>query len=250
MVNSVSENVPASNEVELKFPQRGDAAGALSPILRHTNPRSGFTAFYDETDELRVLRINQINEQLGPNALVLIKRFYELCKTDGDIRFHLNALTALALECSHITEMGTRGGQSTTALLLGRPDTLICYDLAFGPTAQALLTLQTPTDLQMQIGNTRILDIAETDLLFIDTLHIYEQLKIELERHAPKARRYIVLHDTVTCGIRWFDSRVEGARVWVKGLRPAVFEFLRNHPEWVIVDERLHNNGLMILGRR
>ena len=37
-------------------------------------------------------------------------------------------------------------------------------------------------------------------LVFIDTLHVYGQLKRELAKFAPVARTFIVLHDTTTVG--------------------------------------------------
>ena len=54
------------------------------------------------------------------------------------------------------------------------------------------------TDFHFTVGDTKAIDIEETDLLFIDTLHTYDQLAAELARHGMKARRWIVLHDTTT----------------------------------------------------
>jgi hypothetical protein len=62
-------------------------------------------------------------------------------------------------------------------------------------------------------------EIEPTDMLFIDTFHVYEQLRRELALHAGKARRFIVLHDTTTFGEK-------GEREGSRGLWPAVAEFL------------------------
>ena len=45
-------------------------------------------------------------------------------------------------------------------------------------------------------GNNLDLDLNKNfDLVFIDTLHVYGQLK-ELEKYSKIAKKYIILHDT------------------------------------------------------
>jgi hypothetical protein len=45
-------------------------------------------------------------------------------------------------------------------------------------------------------------EIEPTDLLLIDTLHVYEQLQAELRRHAGQVRKYVVLPGTGTHGFQ------------------------------------------------
>jgi cephalosporin hydroxylase len=104
--------------------------------------------------------------------------------------------------------------------------------------------------------------IEETDLLFIDTWHIYGHLKRELSRWHPYVRKYIIMHDTlidavhgetIRCG--WDavqQSKESGIPVDEirKGLKPAIHEFLTEHPEWIVDLEYVNNNGLTILRRR
>lgn len=85
--------------------------------------------------------------------------------------------------------------------------------------------------------------IEETDLLFIDTLHVYAQLAAELNRHQDKVRQYIVLHDTSL-----FADRDEGHDGGV-GLWPAV-EALLAEGRFVLKARFHNNNGLTILERR
>ena len=85
----------------------------------------------------------------------------------------------------------------------------------------------------------------------------------ELERHAHQVNKYIVFHDTLLCGMQWIRSwqEVNGKmqpKIWnekgepatVKGIRPAIYEFLRDHPEWYLIDERQFGTGLMTITRR
>ena len=88
----------------------------------------------------------------------------------------------------HVTELGTRTAVSTTALLYGKPEKLVCYDKFLYPQVNKLRTMAGPTHLEFHQADVLQTDIEETDLLFIDTWHVYEQLREELRRHAGKAR--------------------------------------------------------------
>jgi hypothetical protein len=109
-------------------------------------------------------------------------------------------------------------------------------------------------------------DMEVTDLLFIDTLHVYGQLKRELAKHATNVKWRIVLHDTTIDGVggqfvrfpkmfRSIEHQLTTVQKWTRedtrsGLMRAVHEFLDAHPdEWVLVDQWTHNNGLTILQR-
>jgi len=100
-----------------------------------------------------------------------------------------------------------------------------------------------------------------TDLFFIDTWHIYGQLKRELARWHSVVSTYIILHDTtvdaefgetVRSGLNAVEqSKSSGFPLEeiTKGLWPAVEEFLAAHPEWILEHRYTNNNGLTILRR-
>jgi hypothetical protein len=83
--------------------------------------------------------------------------------------------------------------------------------------------------------------IEETDLLFIDTWHVYEQLSEELRLHAGAARKYVVLHDTTTFGD-------QGESAGHRGLWPAIEEFLAQGT-FRLKARYANNNGLTVLER-
>lgn len=186
----------------------------------------------------------------------LIKQNYELaCKTESDINQHLPTLYELSKECSHITEMGVRNVVSTWAFMLRNPETLIGIDLHTNPNVSTAEFIY-PKWKFIKADTTKI-TIDETDLLFIDTLHIYSQLKKELILHANKVKKYIVLHDTTTYGFTdeptsWQTHEImENYKVEdKKGLQPAIIEFLNDNPEWILFKEYTNNNGLTILKRK
>jgi GT2 family glycosyltransferase/Flp pilus assembly protein TadD len=174
-------------------------------------------------------------------AWVLAQRYETACLTPSDIHEHLPTLHTLACECGHVTELGTRSGISTLALLRAQPKKLICYDLVRLPEVDQLAALAGETEFIFRQEDVLLADIEETDLLFLDTWHVYQQLKAELLRHAAKARKYIVLHDTTTYGEK---GETDGH----KGLWPAVEEFLAEGT-FRLKQRYENNNGLAVLER-
>lgn len=161
-----------------------------------------------------------------------------------DIHEHFPTLRKYAAECEHITEMGTRYVVSTYALMAGKPKKFLTYDLV--PHKNIWEAASIANENQIQFGfmerDTTKVEIEETDLLFIDTLHNYAQLKRELELHSDKARKYIIFHDTVSYGYR--DEEGPGP-----GLMPAINEFLATTTKWRIKEKYDNCNGLMVLER-
>jgi glycosyltransferase involved in cell wall biosynthesis len=177
----------------------------------------------------------------GQACLDLVDLYLAACATPSDIHEHLPVLYFLARQCDHVTEMGTRTGISTTALLFAQPERLVCYDKVKLAAVNRLEAVAGRTDFRFHQADVLEVDIEETELLFIDTWHVCEQLKEELRLHAGKVRRYIVLHDTTTFGEQ---GEMEGRR----GLWPAVEEFLAEGH--FCLRERLeNNNGLTVLER-
>lgn len=177
-----------------------------------------------------------------------LQEIYErLCNQPSDINEHLPTLKKYAEECEHITEMGVRWIVSTYALLLGKPKTMISYDINGIDWKPIEEMVKGDTNFKFEVANTLNLEIDETDLLFIDTLHNYTQLKGELQLHGNKARKYLVFHDTTS--FEWIGESYEG-KMDEKGLWYAIEEFLEANPHWEIHQRYTNNNGLTILKRK
>lgn len=161
-----------------------------------------------------------------------------------DIREHLPTLTKYADQCEHVTEMGFRIGTSFCALLLAQPRKLITYDIELpAEPVQDLLNVAGDTQCVFHEASTLDVEIEPTDMLFIDTLHTYTQLKKELELHGNKSKKYLMFHDTVTFGKRGEDGKEPG-------LMDAIAEFCLINPHWHVAKHDLNNNGLLILERK
>ena len=169
--------------------------------------------------------------------------YLKACNGDlgKDIHEHLPTLSRLAKDCKHVTELGVWHGTSSHAWLVNDVE-LVSYDIAYSHIAAHLFSNAMISNKKAQyvVQDVLKLDtIVETDLLFIDTLHNYEQCIAELDKFANKVRKYIVFHDTVTYGKVGETSPY--------GLLIAVAEFLLGNPEWSVKEHYTNNNGLTVL---
>lgn len=188
----------------------------------------------------------------------ILSNFEYYCNTPSDINEHLPTIKRYADECDHVTELGVRFVVSTWALLSGNPKRMVAVDIMQRPVGEAArLAEQAGIEFEFKIGDTADHNfvLEETDLLFIDTWHIYEQLKRELALHSGKARKYIILHDTTKYGDVGEEHTYETAMIKVgehrKGLWAAIEEFIMDNADtWYIKERFTNNNGLTILARK
>lgn len=193
--------------------------------------------------------------------------YTQRCKQVSDIYEHLPVLYEYTKKCKSVVECGVRTIVSSYAFGLGLKGTpgnsLTMVDPAGSPAMPAFLKLCESEGINAQFLEQSDLDcpLVQTDLLFIDTWHIYGQLKRELARWHGSVNKYIIMHDTtvdewkgetIRCGwnaeeqSKQFGIPVEEIN---KGLWPAVAEFLASHPEWKLEKRLTNNNGLTILAR-
>jgi hypothetical protein len=196
---------------------------------------------------------------------MLLESYRHLCQIPSDINEHLPTLYRYAQSCSHVTECGVRSAVSSYAFanaLVSRPNTkLVQVDPASHPNVEAFQRACVAEGLNTVFHNQSDLEcpMEYTDLLFIDTWHVYGHLKRELDRWNRHVGKYIILHDTTvdewqgeTVRVGWDavrQSRESGIPVDEirKGLWPAVTEFLASHPEWSLRERFTNNNGLTVL---
>lgn len=179
-----------------------------------------------------------------------------------DINEHLPTLRRYASECNHVTEMGTRFAVSTHALLIGKPNKVVAIDLNkhfYEPYENDVKIFAESCGVEYEFieGDDLKMDIEQTDMLFIDTLHTYNQLSKELRKHEKSVNKWIILHDTITFGERDEDfyrngkinEEVSTQEVTKRGLYTALTDFLTENKDWVIKEHFTNNNGLTVIER-
>ena len=184
----------------------------------------------------------------------------QIYRTPSDINEHIPTFIEYGSECEHITEMGVRAITSTWAFLGSAPKKLISYDMEdpshYGSNIQYVYDVAKQYGLNFEFKQADVLEIEieETDLLFLDTWHAYDQLKAELERHNSKTRKYIIMHDTTSYESRdeplTSENTFKGEKSSGKGLWPAITEFLESNDNWVLHKRYINNNGITILKRK
>jgi hypothetical protein len=194
-------------------------------------------------------------------------RYMQKCVEISDINEHLPTLFNYASDCQTVTECGVRSVTSSyafAAALQPRENTrLIQVDTQSHPNIDRFQAECKVEGLASVFYGMSDLEcpLEQTDLLFIDTWHVYGQLKRELERWHTHVRNYIILHDTTvdewegeTIRNKW-DAVRQSMETGIPiheirmGLWPAVTGFLAEHRDWVLHERYTNNNGLTILKR-
>lgn len=180
------------------------------------------------------------NEALKAISGMYLRKWF----AKSDISEHMPILKRYGMGCEHITEMGVRDLNSTWAFLYAKPKKLVSIDWDVPPFEVCRRSLDEAQRLAKEIGiehqfisadSTQIV-LEETDLLFIDTWHNYEQLLLELSLHSSKVRKHIIAHDT--------NEQV------FPGMFCAIEDFINSNPHWQ-VSERIDDfPGLTVLARR
>jgi hypothetical protein len=212
---------------------------------------------------------------------VLIKKFRTMCNTASDINEHLPTLFRYAKQCNSALELGVRGCVSSWAITAGllenkngtrkrifMNDSRECQVGELVDVLEPLgidVKYEWKNDLEIEFGADE-----KYDMVFIDTWHVYGQIKRELEKFSAIATKYIIMHDTTIDEVDGETVREHGYNYQqafgratelaastgiprdeiLKGMWYGIQEFLANHPEWFIKDRFFNNNGLMVLARR
>ena len=183
----------------------------------------------------------------------------------------METLKNYAKECESVLELGVRGVVSSWAFAYGlclngsQNKLLFCNDVV----PCKLDDLQNEcklhaVDLKYQWCSDLDLDFPDNafDLVFIDTLHVYGQLKRELQKFSKIATKYIIMHDTTVDAIHGeairckFNMQNLSKQTGFpedelkRGLKPAIEEFLGANPEWKTREVFTHNNGLTVLEKK
>jgi hypothetical protein len=197
----------------------------------------------------------------------LINKYNKLCKQECDINEHLPTLYKYASECESIIELGVRDVISSYAFVYGLLNNnssnkkILLNDIVSCNINELLkLTANLKVDIKYVWINDLDLEIKEKyDLTFIDTWHVYGQLKRELAKFSKVTNKYIIMHDTTVDDYKGETIRMgmnaeqQSRKTGIpldeinKGVVPAITEFLESNSNWKIREIFTNNNGLTIL---
>ena len=201
----------------------------------------------------------------------VLNKYNELSNAHSDINEHLPTLHKYAKECNSVIELGVRYCISSWAFLCGLLENnkeddsrkILLNDINECNINEFLTTTTgLPIKVEYQWINDLNMEVdGNYDLTFIDTWHVYGQLKRELEKFSPITNKYIIMHDTtadefsgetIRMGMNGEEQhKLTGfplEEIYC-GLWKAVEDFLKTHPEWKLKERFTNNNGLTILER-
>lgn len=188
-----------------------------------------------------------------------LKEFYETClATPTAITPHLQTLRHYASKCEIACEFGVKRGFSSSALLSGA-GVVYSWDIVPTREAQHLQTLE-PLRWHYTLADSRGGVINSCDLLFVDSLHTYAQVKAELNSVKGRVWKYLIFHDALTFGSIGADGE-SGRQSWTYevgqsvpqehlGIMPAILEFMAEEPVWDVLEVNPYSHGLLVLKRR
>jgi hypothetical protein len=211
---------------------------------------------------------SEINRILGKDSSMLIGQYESKRRIPSDINEHLPTLYKYAKMCDTIVECSVCEICSSYAFasgLIGNPKNVFTIVDPFRSHSVDMFTdmcAREGVNVKFIQDSDLTCPLVETDLLFIDTWHVYAQLKRELAHWHSSVKKYIIMHDTTVD--EWYGESIRGnfdieaqarssgfpASEIAKGLWPAITEFMRDYPEWVLTERNINNNGLTVLSRR
>jgi hypothetical protein len=200
--------------------------------------------------EIMIKYLKNTNNMQSIEHLFLQKR-----NTPSDINEHMDVLYEYAKKCETIAEFGVRRVVSSYAFAHARPKELLCLDIDYNQDVANFMEICKNENINMTFVKDSSLTYElkhDYDLLFIDTLHDFNQLTGELKKHNSKIKKYIIFHDTIYWGNKNEDPITGEAKLETGenvGLVPAIKSFLKENKEWKEVCTYTNNNGLTILER-
>ena len=197
------------------------------------------------------------------NRRIIDEKYHYLRSVTSDISEFFPTIVKYTRECNSVLELGVRWVTGTWAFLYGLREENKDYNLpkkyvgvdidpieTWDPTTPELLKKgaeQRNIDYQFILADDLdpkfVNSLPNFDLVFIDTLHSYDQVKKELNVYHSKANKYIMLHDTVSFRYGGWEGDTIG--IW-----PAITEFLQSYPEWELWESLPSWPGLTILKRK
>lgn len=201
----------------------------------------------------------------------LERRYKQLCTNPSDINEHLPTLRKLASECRTVADLGINSATPAFALTFGLTQSTsenkkltMVYTSATDQVAEIVrMARDEKLDVEYLNAVSTVPTFTESfDMVFIDTWHVYGHLKRELAKYSHITNKYIVMHDTSVdavdgetrrCGMNVQQQAVlynYPKEEILRGIWPAVEEFLEGNNDWVLQRRFTNNNGLTVLERK
>jgi hypothetical protein len=180
----------------------------------------------------------------------------EVRRTPRDLNEHVDFIQSYASRCKRVKAFVKRH-EWNAILAAARPHTLIVHQLEDGPllprvhaAINAEINTKPRPPRHVDTYTTHVAgDLAdslkappeECDMLVLDTIMHAERVYAELKLHGPLCKRFILIR-----GAKTFGDKAEG--VPGPGLMHGIRRFVQEHPEWSMIDFKINQYGMCVLG--
>lgn len=193
--------------------------------------------------------------------------YEKICDRYGDAHDYLMTLSKYARDSESVLEFGGKSVSPTWAFMNGlkknkkQQKRLVTYFLQECHEFEKVKTAAQQNGIDFTLAVRENVGFLQNthDMVYIDTWHVYGQLKRELARFHGLANKYIVIHGTemdketgesIRVGHDLeFQSKQTGLPVEeiTQGTQRAIDEFLASHPEWKLKEHLTTSYGLTVL---
>lgn len=197
----------------------------------------------------QALPVVQAQSGTGPT----IDEIYSQVKSvPRDLNEHFPWIRDTVSKVAHVTAIVKRC-EWDAAVLAGRPEVYISHNSEFTNLQQllhqAVKSAQSNgrpktkeyTTHQKTLEELPSVEIEPTDLLILDTVHSADRVQLELQKHATKVRRWILVRGTAAFGLK---AESGGG----PGLEQGIGEFIATHKQWKRVWFAGQQYGMTLLG--
>lgn len=159
--------------------------------------------------------------------------------------YHHEILRELTVneKVSRVAECGVFQGWSTALFMTCEIESLCSYEIDFQHIAPLFLTfMQVKGDIDWSLTahNSVSEPINPADLVFLDTVHTYEFVKQEIALQAPRASKFVAVHDA--------NYPIDNTH---KKVRDAVVEYAeKSNGIWRVVLDSKHDTGFIVIERQ
>lgn len=208
------------------------------------------------------IEVRSNHAQPSPNST--LDTIYDWCRSvKRDLDEHLPKIRELASQCRHVTAIVKRR-EWDVAVLAARPETYVSHsaendtliktlheavrldqniESAIESTGgQSRPPTHTYTTHASNLDDLSGVEIEDTDMLILDTIHSADRVQLELERHAPRVRHWVLVRGTGAFGLK---AESGGG----PGLEQGIGTFIAAHKEWRRVWFTANQYGMTLLSR-
>jgi hypothetical protein len=176
---------------------------------------------------------------------------YELLQKQAAANKQLYTLLRFACTCDHVTSLNFNSYESVTTFLAAKCATIRARSLSALDQSLKENYEKIAKEIEVDLEFLPVVDVIEpTDLLYINTPAEGNFRASELAKYAAQVKKYILLPNTETNGLKPSDTIKLADNQTPIGLIFGINHFLQTHDDWFILEHDDVDPGMTVLVNR